>query len=173
MQRPQRPDPMTTPRRPQAPAQTAVAYRSAQAAARVPFMADGRFDPARWYALLEESALAVEGAPAPQGVTRGTSTTGGAPPTVSPGDEVFFGSATWALDLPSDLLASLRATLVADPRARRAVEDLAFRELARLMGPSLPAVLEVHIDLAASPGGLRLTADLEGTHHQRVGRTGI
>lgn len=163
VQRTPRPDPLTTPRRPQAPARPAVAYRSARATARVPFMADGRFDPARWYALLEEAALALEGAPAALGAAPATPAT----------DRRFFGSATWTLDLPAELLGPLRVALAADPRARRAVDDLVFRELARLMGPDLPEALEVHLDLALCATGLRLTADVEGAPAVRVGGFGI
>lgn len=137
-----RPDPHQVTRRPQASARPAVAYRQARAAARAPFTADGRFDPALFYELLDTCTVAVEGAPAP-------------------GDGRFYGSAVWALPLPAEDARRLAACIDTDPRARRVLDDQVHREAARLLGADLPPHLSFHLSAQLTADGLQLTVDLE------------
>jgi hypothetical protein len=74
----------------------------------------------------------------------------------------FMGSAVLELDVDVALAPRLRAALSGDARARRVLEDRAFREVARLLGSRTPAVLEIDQTVGGRGGRVRVDVDLEG-----------
>lgn len=74
----------------------------------------------------------------------------------------FMGSAVLELDVDVDLAPRLRAALTSDGRARRVVEDRAFRETARLLSARTPASLDLDLTVGGRGGRVRVDIDLEG-----------
>jgi len=74
----------------------------------------------------------------------------------------FMGSAVLELDVDAAFAQHLRAALSSDGRARRVLEDRAFRETARLLGARTPAALEVDLTVGGRAGHVRVDIDLEG-----------
>lgn len=83
--------------------------------------------------------------------------------------ETFFGTCIMTFDLarasrdglPRTAIDRLAVDLLDDARARRALEDRVFRELARLLGPHTPAEFDIGFEVERRGAVVRLTADLE------------
>jgi len=74
----------------------------------------------------------------------------------------FMGSAVLELEVDATLAPRLRASLSSDGRARRVLEDRAFRETARLLGAQTPSSLDLDLTVGGRGGRVRVDIDLEG-----------
>jgi len=144
-------DPFSVPRRPMArgPAVFDVARRRGRAASTGALFVGDAFDPAALHSLLDGAEVMIEGA------TYGEQ-----------GDGRFQGTALFMLELgdcpePEALALRLAAVLRRDPRARQALEDHARRALARLLGPAMPASLEVFPSARADGARVRVDVEVE------------
>ncbi len=94
--------------------------------------------------------------------------------------ETWFGTTVLTLDLrrlpladrtdraDGALAQKLAGVLMADPRARRVIDDRLYRELARMLGPDTPADFDVTCVALAEGTTVRLTADLEAPLDHRA-----
>lgn len=139
-----RPDPFEVQRKPMARAGRDVAFarRRQDGAQRPVFTADGALDVDGLQRALEAAESVIEGRPEPDG-------------------RRFFGSAVLTVEVPADAAGTLAVAMTTDARARRAVRDRVFRELARLLGPSTPADFELGLLARVKDGAVRVEVDIE------------
>lgn len=148
-----KPDPRTVARRPMARAGLARAARRSDGPRTWTLYAGGALDLDTLHRLVESAEALSEGKTYP-----------------GPVCETYFGTTVLTLDLrrvpledPADaaLANRLAGTLMADPRARRVIDDRLYRELARVLGPDTPADFDVTCVAVADGRVVKLTADIE------------
>ncbi len=141
-----RPDPFQVKRRPMARAERDFAFARGRqdGADRPPFTEEGALDVDGLHQLLERAESVIEG----QGYEDG-------------GAGQFLGSAVLTLSAPEGLAGRLAVAVTTDARARQAVRDRIFRELARLLGPSTPADFDLSLRARVDGDAVRVDADIE------------